>query len=53
MDKAGVGGYDEILLSHKKEWNIFTCKNIEGVTLSEISQTENDKYHVILLICGT
>ena len=54
MDKEwGVFVCDEILLSHKKEWNIFTCKNIEGVMLSEISQTENDKYHVILLICGT
>jgi len=26
--------------------------NLEGITLSEISQTEKDKYCMILLICG-
>ena len=26
--------------------------NLENITLSEISQTEKDKYHVISLICG-
>lgn len=26
--------------------------NLEGIVLSEICQTEKDKYHIILLICG-
>ena len=26
--------------------------DLETVTLSEVSQTEKDKYHMILLICG-
>ena len=26
--------------------------DLENITLSEISQTEKDKYHVISLICG-
>ena len=26
--------------------------NLEGITLSEISQTEKDKYHMVSLICG-
>ena len=25
---------------------------LEGIMLSEISQTQKDKYHMILLICG-
>ena len=30
-----------------------TWMDLEIVILSEVSQTEKDKYHVILLICGT
>ena len=26
--------------------------NVEGIMLSEISQTEKDKYYIISLICG-
>ena len=26
--------------------------NLEGIMLSEISQTEKDKYYMIQLICG-
>ena len=26
--------------------------NLEGILLSEVSQTEKDKYHMISLICG-
>ena len=26
--------------------------DLEGITLSEISQTEKEKYHTISLICG-
>ena len=30
-----------------------TQMDLEIVTLSKVSQTEKDKYHMILLICGT
>ena len=29
-----------------------TCMDLEGIMLSEISQTEKDKYHIISLTCG-
>ena len=29
-----------------------TWMDLEIVTLSEVSQTQKDKYHLILLICG-
>ena len=28
-----------------------TCTDLEIVTLSEVSQTEKDKYHIITLTC--
>ena len=37
--------YNGILLGHKKEWNLNTCDN-----MSEITQTDKDKYYMILLI---
>ena len=47
--------YNGILLSHKKN-EIFpfaaTWMDLEGIMLSEISQTEKDKYHMISLVCG-
>ena len=30
-----------------------TWINLEGIMLSEISQTERDKYSMLLLICGS
>ena len=38
----------------KKEILLFVtmCVDIEGIMLSEISQTEKDKYHTLSLICG-
>ena len=30
-----------------------TWMDLEMIILSEVSQTEKDKYHMILLICGT
>ena len=45
--------YDRILLSHKKKWNNDIWSDVvdlESVTLSEISQTEQEKYHMIPLI---
>ena len=29
-----------------------TCVDLEIIILSEVSQTEKDKYHMISLICG-
>ena len=31
---------------------VATWMDLEGVILSEISQTEKDKYHMTSLICG-
>ena len=45
---------NRILLSHKKnEIMPFTAKwmQLEILILSDISQKEKDRYHVILLIC--
>ena len=39
----------------KRERNFAICSNmmyLEGIMLSEISQTEKDKYCMISLICG-
>ena len=57
MDKEDVVHiYNGILLSHKKKNKIipFAAKwmDLEIFILSEVSQTEKDKYHVILLIFG-
>ena len=45
--------YSEILLNHRKEVMPFaiTRMKLEGIILSEVSQTEKDKYCVISLIC--
>ena len=56
MDKEGVVHiYNGMLLSHKrKELMPFaaTWMDLEIIILSEISQTEKDKYHAASLICG-
>ena len=31
---------------------VTVCMDLENIMLSEISQSEKDKYHMILLICG-
>ena len=42
-----------ILLNNQKEWNLAICNDMDGtgvyyaIMLSEISQTEKDKYHMI------
>ena len=46
--------YNGILLSHRKNEILpfaATWINLEGIMLSEISQTEKDKYCTISLIC--
>lgn len=47
--------YNGILLSHKKGWDLTICDNVmdlEGIILSEITQTEKDKYCMISLMHG-
>ena len=54
MDKENVV-YNGILFSHKKEEIlpfVTTQMKLEGIMLSEISQTEKDKYSMVSLTCG-
>ena len=47
--------HNGVLLNHKKnEIMPFAAIwiQLEIITLSEVSQTEKDKYHMISLICG-
>ena len=47
--------HNGILLSHKKNEIMpfaATRMDLEMIILSEVSQTEKDKYHMISLICG-
>ena len=47
--------HNRILLSHKKDKKLpfaATWMDLQSIILSEISQTEKDKYYMILLICG-
>ncbi len=54
MDKEDVVySYSGILLGLKKEGNLYyvtTCMNPEDIMLSEISQSQNAQYYMILLI---
>ena len=56
MDKEDVVHiYNGILFSHKKNKIMpfaATWMDLEIVILSEVSQTQEDKYHMISLICG-
>ena len=54
MDKENMANkYNEILLSHRKEWNNAICSNMDGPwdCHTEWCKTDKDKYHMILLIC--
>ena len=47
--------YSGIVFSHKKNENFpfaATWVDLEGITLSEISQTEKGKYCITSLVCG-
>ena len=47
--------YNGLLLSHKKDKLMpfaASWMDLEALILSEVSQKEKDKYHMISLICG-
>jgi hypothetical protein len=46
--------HNGVLLSHKKNEIMIAGKwmEVEIILLSEISQTEKDKYNMLSLICG-
>ena len=53
MDKDGVHIYNGILIIKKNKMpSVVTCMDLEIIILSEVSQTEKDKYHMISLIRG-
>ena len=55
IKKIFVHIYNGILFSHKKDEVMpfaATWMDLEVIILSEISQAEKDKYHIILLIFG-
>ena len=55
MYKMHVDICNGILFSHKKGHIMSfaqTRMDLELIILSEVSQTEKDKYHMILLICS-
>ena len=55
MDKEDVVHiYNEILLSHEKEWNNAIRSNMDGTTdyHTKWSKSDKDKYHLISLVCG-
>ena len=46
--------YNELLLSHEKEWNNALCSSMNGPRdyHTEGSKSEKGKYHMISLTCG-
>ena len=48
--------YNGISLSHEKERNWVTCRDVDGprtVIQSEVSQKEKNKYRILMHVCGT
>ena len=58
MDKEDVHIYNGILLGHKKEWSWGIYRDMNGprdsqtVRQSEVSQKEENKYHILMHIYG-
>ena len=52
MDKDVVHVFDGILLNHKKDEIIPVATMLMDLEIAILSQTEKDKYHMILFICG-
>ena len=54
MDNKSSGAYIQWNISHKKKILPFATAwmDLEDIMLSDISQTEKDKYHMISFICG-
>ena len=54
IDKDVVYMDNGILFSHKNEWNIDTCSNMDGSRYyhNQWSKSEKDKYHTVSLTCG-
>ena len=54
VDKKAVVHYTvELLVGHKKEWNLTiydSMVHLEGIMWFEISQAENEKYQMISLV---
>ena len=44
--------YDSAIKKNEILPSVTTWMTLEGIVLSEISQTEKDKYHMISFICG-
>lgn len=53
-EQRRCGTYTQWNISHKKRKSLHCAKwtDLEGVMLCEISQTENDKYHLISFTSG-
>ena len=52
---ANTCTYARILFNHQTKRHLAICDNMDGLQafkLSEMSQTEKDKYCMISLICG-
>ena len=48
--------HNGVLRGNEKECNMALCSNVtelESIMLSEISQAEKDRYHVVSLLCGS
>ena len=58
MDKEDVvHTYNGTLTSYKRQRSNAICSNMDGprdhlIILSEVSQTEKDRYHMMSLTCG-
>ena len=46
--------HNRTLLSHKKEWNLAICDNMDGLRgyYAKCNKLDKDIYHMISLICG-